>query len=470
VELAKPEEPSPWHRDKGDMQELRDFDKFIISSVQVNTDLDRNFWASIKQYAQHNNAAIILRPVYYLWKHNKKSRVFDGEVQPYLYENEIRLHAGLVVMDVPVSATAVNPLSALDGLTGKMSGIVGHPQIQMKTVATPQSTMPKIMTTTGSISDKTNYSPSKAGKKGAFHHTLGAVVVELDGPIFHIRSVTGDNKGCFYDVNKKYTPDGVEEVERIPAIVTGDEHVWWMDPEVSDATYLREDSIVNVTKPMKIVRHDVSDSFSISHWHRDDVLTRFMKYRNNMNCLATELEDAATFMNMTTPPDTENIVVASNHHDHVMRWLNEVDWRQDMSNAIIYHQMWNALLVTARDGNWKLDPFVWWMDSRVTPPTKWLSRDDPVSIRGIMVSMHGDRGSNGSRGSLNNLKNIGVKSIIAHTHSPGIDKGCYQVGTSTIFNMPYTKGPSSWLNTHALIHPNGKRQLIHVIRGKWRKT
>jgi hypothetical protein len=337
----------------------------------------------------------------------------------------------------------------------------------MKTIATPQTTMPKIMTTTGSISEKNNYSPSKAGKKGAFHHSLGAVVVELDGTIFHLRNITGDNRGEFYDLNYKYTPAGREKLDRVEALVTGDEHQWWMSEDVANATYFNDDSIVKVLRPRKIVRHDVADSFSISHWHRNDVITRYLKRSYGQSSLYKELQDAADFINATTPPDTENIIVASNHHDHVTRWLNETDWRQDLENAKIYHEMWCTIL-DAADDQQRLDPFIWWMSQHVVVPTRWLCRREKVMIAGIMVNMHGDAGPNGAKGSLNNLKNIGVKSIIGHTHSPGIDKGAYQVGTSTIFNLPYTRGPSGWLNTHAIIHPNGKRQLIHVIRGKWR--
>jgi hypothetical protein len=466
---ATPAPASKYEWTQAAIKELLDrHDRFIISSVQVNTKVHKNFWASLKQYAFHNNAAILLRPVYYMWKQNKADRWFDGDCMEYICENELQLHEGLTLMDVQVSATAVNPLTALEGLTGKRSAIVGHPQIQMKTVATPQSNMPKIMVTTGSISEKNNYSPTKAGKKGAFHHSLGAVVVEKDGEIFHIRNVTGDNKGEFYDLGHKYTPNGMEKVDRIEAIVTGDEHQWWISEDVAKATYFDDDSIVKILNPKKIVRHDVSDSFSISHHHQKNTLLRYMKYRNHDDNLAEEMADAAVFINETTPPDTENVIIASNHHDHVMRWLNEVDWRYDMANAQIYHHMWSALL-NAANQNVKLDPFVWWMQGAVTVPTQWLTRKDKVMICGIMVNMHGDAGPNGARGSISNLKNIGVKSIIAHSHTPGIDKGCYQVGTSTGFELSYTRGPSSWMNTHALIHPNGKRQLVHIIRNKWRK-
>ena len=38
--------------------------------------------------------------------------------------------------------------------------------------------LPKMMMTTGSCTVK-NYTDSKAGKKGEFHHTLGFVIIEI---------------------------------------------------------------------------------------------------------------------------------------------------------------------------------------------------------------------------------------------------------------------------------------------------
>jgi len=58
--------------------------------------------------------------------------------------------------------------------------------------------------------------------------------------------------------------------------------------------------------------------------------------------------------------------------------------------------------------------------------------------------------------------------VTGHTHSMGIDKGAYMVGCSTSKDLEYTKGISSWTNTHCIIYPNGKRQLINIISGKWR--
>jgi len=89
-------------------------------------------------------------------------------------------------------------------------------------------------------------------------------------------------------------------------------------------------------------------------------------------------------------------------------------------------------------------------------------------VGGIELGMHGNRGLNGSRGSIRNLRRIGVKSVIGHSHCPGIDEGCYQVGTSTRLRLDYNHGASSWLNAHGIVHADGKRQIVVIVDGNWR--
>ena len=57
----------------------------------------------------------------------------------------------------------------------------------------------KILLSTGACTVK-NYTDSKSGKKGEFHHMLGFIIVELDGEDFHIRQVNADDNGNFYDL------------------------------------------------------------------------------------------------------------------------------------------------------------------------------------------------------------------------------------------------------------------------------
>jgi hypothetical protein len=176
----------------------------------------------------------------------------------------------------------------------------------------------------------------------------------------------------------------------------------------------------------------------------------------------------AKYLEATTPAGSTSVVVPSNHHEHVARYLKEVDWRKELWNARIYIKLWDAWLDAIEEGE-DFDPFTYWMKNNCKASALYPKPDYPFLIKGIYVGYHGDRGPNGAKGTISNMSKIGAKTIIGHTHSPGIDKGCFQVGTSSILSLEYTSGPSSWLNTHCLIFPNGKRQLVNIIQGEWRK-
>ena len=54
--------------------------------------------------------------------------------------------------------------------------------------------------------------------------------------------------------------------------------------------------------------------------------------------------------------------------------------------------------------------------------------------------------------------------MVGHYHSPGRKDGALAVGTSTKLRMGYNKGASSWLQSHVIIHNDGRAQHISFIR------
>jgi hypothetical protein len=94
--------------------------------------------------------------------------------------------------DVKIQPTAVNPMSSMEGLSGINSCVFGAPKVQMEMIPVIEGSQPKMMVTTGAVT-LSNYTDSKSGKKGEFHHTLGFVVVEIkDDDTFFIRPVTAE--------------------------------------------------------------------------------------------------------------------------------------------------------------------------------------------------------------------------------------------------------------------------------------
>lgn len=450
--------------------------KFVITCAQNATEVNLEYLKALHSYCTYHEAELIIIPFTY-GNITKDNNWFDDRLKPFFLEEERVLNSNLKIMaNYLTLPTAINPLGGTTTkcITQASSGIFPHPQIALLSVPTPQNKLPKILTTTGTVT-LPHYSKTKTGLNGKFNHTFGAVTVTIkDDSIFHIRHLLAGDDNGFYDLDKFYAPDGtVHENQEILAIATGDEHVDWIDEKVVKATYTNEDSIVNTLRPAKIFRHDTLDFYSRNHHHKDNFLTNFMKHHNTIDTkpitdVVSELERCIKFINDTTPDYATSYIVQSNHNDALTRWLCESDFREDPQNAILFLELNLAMLKNIKmtdSGVSTICPFEYW--SRDKTEAVFLERDKSCRVADIEMSYHGDQGINGARGSAVSFTQIGTKSIIGHSHTPTINKGVYQVGTSSRLKLEYTHGPSSWLNTHCIIYPNGKRTLINIIDGEW---
>ena len=455
------------------------YDRYVITCAQNATGIFRPFWRGLKKYCEVNNALLIVIPFRYrnptsIWTQEQENDDWwNNEIVPYLYQGEFWLNDKISVRaDIPITPTKVSPLAGFDTITGGASGIFGHPKLEMKCIATPQNKLPKMIMTTGAVT-KRNYIPSVAGAKGKFHHTYGATVVEVDGDVFHTRQINAMNDGSFYEIAggkvSRYTGNKVTTAKHIEALVMGDTHVDFIDPEVYTATF-GKGGIIDALKPKQLLWHDVLDFYSRSHHH--NCLTEIAKHKGEADDVGAEVERAVNFIKDHTPKGVKSVLVPSNHPEHLERWVKEGDWKKDPKNAECYLEtalhMVRSAKMEANGASWS-DPFHYWVN-KLHPKNNWvlLPRDNPHTVKGIELSMHGDKGPNGARGSLLGLSKIGVKSIIGHSHTPGIREGCYQTGTSSLLRLEYNSGPSSWMHTHCIIYPNGKRCLINMVNGTWR--
>jgi len=453
---------------------------FVVTAAQNATPLHDTFWASLLQYCEFRNAELMVIPIRYKnptsrWTESQaNAETWAEDAHPYLWNVRKDLNKNITVLgDIKIQPTAVSPLTGFEGITHGESGIFGHTKLQLKVVATPQGKYPKILTTTGACTVK-NYTDTRAGKLGEFHHTLAAVVVEVDGPRFHLRQINAKSDGTFYDLDYLYDGSKRKPVQcsGVPAIVMGDTHVEGIDPVVEKVTF---GDMIPFFQPRKLFWHDLEDGGSVNHWAQKNPFVTGARHFAHQDSASEEFYNALAFVSERTPEGTQSRIVASNHNDWLHRWILERDWKtlspRDRGFYLkvaskLYEQ---SKLLTGDDAE-KLNAFILLAKEHFAnvPNVKVLDYEESSMVEGVECGFHGHFGPNGSRGSARNMRRIGVKSIIGHSHTPAIEEGCYQVGTSTKLTRGYTHGPSSWLNTHAVIYPNGKRTLINIIDGKWR--
>lgn len=458
---------------------------YIITCAQNGTPVDPEFWPCLKTAARHKKAELLVVPIRYknptsLWEESQANEEYwVPEVQDYLWNQHTELNQNLVLIgDAKTQPTAAQPVVGYEAITGASSAIIGHPKIQMKCIPAPSNRMAKVLTTTGACTVP-NYTDSKAGKIGAFHHSLAALVVEVVGKKFFLRHMGFDKKtGSCTDLDRRYYPDHHEKAPRAAALVMGDTHTDFISKDVERATFGSE-GMVETLRPQELIWHDLLDAYAVNPHHKGNPFNAYAKVVSGRTSIADEVRRACHFVKDRTPKDTLSVIVPSNHNDFLRRWIVDSDWKTQPSNALFYLETAAQMLRETRFipeiGTVYPSPFPMVFPQIVDCSNIKLLKDDHTDnkgpshkVLGIELGMHGDRGPNGSRGSIQNHKRLGVRSIIGHSHCVGIEEGCYQVGTSTGLNLEYTGGPSSWLTAHCVINADGKRQMLIIVDGEWR--
>ena len=449
-----------FHKSTADVRRLQKRRDFIVTCAVNNSPVEDDFLAALEHLAEDRGAEIVVNPVRYR-NPTRPDDVQEGEwwapeLAEYMLESEIRPHEYLSIMPTKVQATAHNPLLArLSGRTKHRSAVFGHPQLCMRTVPTPQEKYPKILYSSGAVTQK-SYSDTVSGDMAKFHHTHSAVLVEVRGKKFHLREITWDGK-CFIDLADRYTKSGISDAPSPLALVMGDIHHGKEDPKVIAGTFGK---LVPQLQPERLVLHDLFDGVSVNPHEFNRRLTRAALGRQTN--LEGELDRLGAWVNDIPNSFKEIIVVPSNHDDFLMRWLQAGEKNVEPENRRLYHYLCWRMLDGYEDNVFPLALEVA-LDDSLNRDIRFLKIDESYQVAGVELGMHGHLGPNGARGSVRNLSYIGTRSMVGHVHSPAIWQGVYAVGLSARYRHGYNVGPSSWLQTHGLVHANGRRQLIHFI-------
>jgi len=444
--------------------------RFIVSWAQNNTPIHENFLSNIETYAKFIDADIHIIAGRYknptsVWTNDQeKNEVWDNKILKYLDANRHDIHNYVSILsDIKIQPTSVNPMTGMQALSGINSCIFGSPRVQLEMLPVLEGEKPKMMLTTGSLTVK-NYTDSKNGKTSDFHHTFGFSIIEIkDDETFYVRQVTAnDITGEFTDLYYNVKDSKIKKIKSIEAIVLGDLHFGHHDQDVLDSTK----NLMDVVKPENIIIHDVFDGYSISHHDMNDPFAQYGKEVNGTNDLAKELEIMMEGLKMFN--NYKNVIIArSNHDDFLDRWLKgQKDWKQQptFKNAPLYMELSSLLLNQYKSNN--VIGIIPELINNKFPNYITLGRNSSYKVKGWEVGQHGDIGTNGSRGSLLQYRKLNTKIIVGHYHSCGRKDGALSVGTSTKLRVGYNQGPSSWLQSHVIIHSDGRTQHINFIRDK----
>jgi hypothetical protein len=458
--------------DEFEMAKKKEFDKskkrFIISWAQSETDVFKPFLNNMEAYAEYIEAEILIVAGRYrnpvslkdsqsLSDNEKdnKDMYWDKLIASYLDANRHNIHKHLVIAsDVKIQPTAETPLSGLNSLTGLESCIFGHPRVHFDSLPVLDGYPNKILMTTGSVT-KPNYTDTKSGKKGEFHHSYGFVVAELDGDYFHVRQVTASEDGSFYDLDVLVDDCIIIENQTAEAMIFGDVHIGDHD---EDALSLSIDTAkkLNVNH---VILHDIFNGKSISPHDNKSPFELLRKEQEGLDDLVSEMSEVVDFFEQNS--DIDFIVVRSNHDIWLDRWLNDTDWRKS-NNKMAYLKLASEM-ASDTEGKGALNVIL-----RINNVSNayCLDLDESFNVNGFELGIHGHQGAGGSRGSMIQFKNLNTKNVTGHSHVPRRMNGALSVGTLTKLRLGYNKGLSAWMQSNVIIHSNGKAQHLNIINGK----
>jgi len=436
---------------------------YFVTSAIIGERIDMEFFNSILNFVKDRKAELVVLPMKALYRDSEWSEDEYNLLTPYL-ATEYVFNSNLIAYDFMLNCQMTVPLTGISRFGQKQySVIVASPKQQLQSVPVSVSKLPHLLMSTGSIS-LVDYRKTRVGRISDQDHVIGGLVVEVKGDLFHPRQIQANKDKSFREMNKLYTPTGIESIDGSEAIVLGDWHNGFTDPKARKSSFEQ----IKLYKPKVVFFHDFIDSYSISHHLEHDIVskvkrveTKFSTLENELNMAVNELE---TIVKMF--PDVQFKIVASNHSpDHINRYLKEGRWVTDSVNTKFSIDLFSDF-INEKD---PIEEYIFRQKPFLRGNVEFLKRDQDIYVEGILCSSHGDKGSNGSKGSVNSKELSYGSSVTGHSHTASILRNTWVVGTNSLLSLDYTVGsPSSWLHANCVIFKEGKRQMLISVDGKWK--
>ena len=384
---------------------------YVITTAQKGGKVNHQLYNSMLNYCKENNAEMLILPT------NGKT-IDDTRLDKILTENhqvidsKYSLNKNIQISNFEIRPQQIQPTTGLARFAqGDKSFIFASPKQEIKVIPNSKQDLPKILMTTGAITQPYYKLNTRIGRIAKTDHRYGFIVVDVeDKNIYHYRNVVAKTNGTFIDLGKSYSKNKVKNV-RPDAMVLGDWHTGETDKKVRAETF----NMIEKYNPKRVVLHDIFNNKSISHHSEGRLVEKYRDYTQSQLSLDLELKNVAKEIKYfvdNTSDDTEIIIVKSNHDEGLERYLNETRFINEPQNALISSKLLTAALE-------EKDPLKYGIAMFYDIPdrVKFLRRDQEYKVRGYQLGNHGDIVAKGMRGSVRSKENAFGKSISGHCFS-----------------------------------------------------
>lgn len=464
--------------------------RLIITSAQDDTPIFSAFWVNLLAYMKFLGAQLFVGGYTYqlgLYEdHAIATASYAPELAPYVAFERTRLLGDLLyVGDANVLPTTANPLAGW--MTANRGGhvIIPHARVALDSIPRMQAAEPHYAISTGTVT-MPSYTPRAAGRKSLFHHTFGALLVEVDtdGQCF-FRHLLAAEDGSFQDLTN-FVKDGTvcPDARDIESIVWGDIHTAQLNAEharrsfgydVKAHTRTSSSSMLDALQPRYQCVHDVLDFKARNHHGINDPHQRSLNASTGDVSVEDELDEVAEFVAAIQRDWCRTAIIESNHDCAIARWLKDPQGQFDVENAHLWHNLncrWHGAY---RQGDLRYNVVrdaLGLFGLEESEQLDYVVHGESYEIAGIEHGLHGDVGVNGARGSAAGLRKMAPKINAGHTHTPRILDGYYSAGVNGNLRMGYNEtGPTTWAYADIVTYVSGKRTIINkAADGRWRVT
>ncbi|MEY9198461.1 hypothetical protein ABIA16_003577 [Sinorhizobium fredii] len=479
TKTAKAEKPKPVRISKIEEHsldlELGKVHRFLITSAQDDTLIFRPFFSNLQLYADKINARLIVGGFTYqkglFEDHNQATASYAEEVKTHLETDRIHISEDLLfVGDANILPTTANPLNGWLTLNGGGHVVIPHARIALKSIPRMKGQPARYAVSTGCCTVP-SYAPRAAGRKAIFHHTFGALLVEVDsdGETF-FRHITADEHGNFQDLNVLVHDGEIYGDCRVRGVTWGDIHHEQLNAVVARSSFgvniwsnkvVTRNNLLDWLQPEVQFFHDTLDFRRRNHHGINDPHERARISVTSNGNVEEEVRMAVSFLNACQRPWSKAVMVESNHDAALSKWLKNEEGAKDGENAYYWHRLnaaWHGAIRAAND-NFNVVGHAMrlaGLDSNI----EFLASGASYLLDEVECGLHGDLGINGARSAPAQYRRFGVKTSSGHTHSPEIIDGQYVAGVTANLDQGYNKGPTTWGHGHIVQYHNGKRCLL----------
>src|ERR1700677_2095362 len=427
--------------------DLKKYKRFVITTAVSGQKLHSEFIASIRTFCKKNNAKLVVLPAHDP-AHNLDNEI-EWHFDPSLLDDKIvfedtRLNSNIYISGIRVTAKQMNPITGL-GEISQVEGsfIAASPKQFLEYDSVSANKLPHARMTTGACT-LPNYKTGKGNSlRTAFiaehQHTIGAVIVEIqDDKIYFPTQIQAADDGSFCHYGVEYSGKKVRELKgaEAPVLVMGDYHAGEHDETAVKAW----ENVIDTLGVQEVVFHDMFNGVSVNPHEEEDMMLRAERARKGLNILENEIIIASNEIDRILSKKTvkKGIMVKSNHDDMIDRWLRKGKYAKDVSNFEFGTELAANLMAASKKGI-KKDFFKTGLELVKNPKNAdkivWLTTDDDYVVGGVHLGAHGDKAANGARGSIKGLSKSYPKGVIGHSHTPGIFKNMFQVGTTSLLRL-----------------------------------